>query len=103
MPEPTWRDDTKVTEYLSRIDRLTARHEGERALLDTLPSTVTSVAGYPNITVPDGFIHGLPVGLSFLGGAWQEPKLIRLAYAFEQATKARKSPTFLPTVSYNLA
>ena len=66
-------------------------------------STPAAVAGYPNISVPAGDIFGLPVGLSFLGGAWQEPKLIRLAYAFEQATKARKSPTFLPTVNYNLA
>jgi amidase len=58
------------------------------------PSTVTSVAGYPHITVPAGFVNGLPVGVSFFGGAWSEPKLIKLAYAYEQATKHRRPPTF---------
>jgi amidase len=58
------------------------------------PSTVTSVAGYPHITVPMGFVRGLPVGLSFFGRAWSEPTLIKLAYAYEQATKHRRPPTF---------
>ncbi len=61
------------------------------------PSTVTSVAGYPHITVPMGFVRGLPVGLSFFGKAWSEPTLIRLAYAFEQATKHRRPPAFAPS------
>jgi amidase len=62
------------------------------------PSTVTSVAGYPHITVPAGFVRGLPVGISFFGRAWSEPTLIKLAYAYEQATKHRKAPAFAPTV-----
>jgi amidase len=60
-------------------------------------STPAAVAGYPHITVPAGFVRGLPVSLSFFGTAWTEPTLLRLAYAFEQASKARKAPTFALT------
>ena len=57
-----------------------------------------AVAGYPNICVPAGFVFGLPIGISFFGRAYTEPTLIRLAYAFEQATKMRQAPKFLPTL-----
>jgi len=62
-------------------------------------SQFPAVSGYPHITVPAGFHYGLPLGVSFFGRAWSEPVLIRLAYAFEQATKARKAPEFIPTIS----
>jgi len=62
-------------------------------------SNAAAVAGYPDITVPAGFIAGLPVGISFFGRAWSEPVLLKIAYGFEQATKARKPPRFLPTVN----
>ncbi len=61
-------------------------------------STPAAVAGYPGITVPAGFAYGLPVGVTFIGRAWSEAKLIGLAYSYEQATKHRKPPSFLPTV-----
>jgi len=57
-------------------------------------STPPAVAGYPHITVPAGFVQGLPIGLSFFGKAWSESTLFRLAYGFEQATKSRRPPTF---------
>ncbi|MCF6331801.1 MAG: amidase [Draconibacterium sp.] len=61
-------------------------------------SSPAAISGYPNVTVPMGYVHGLPVGISFFGKAWSEPKLLKIAYAFEQATKHRKAPGFLETV-----
>ena len=86
-----------------RLDALVAPTQGPVWLIDLVngdPGGITSftspaaVAGYPHITVPMGFVHGLPVGISFVGGAWSEAKLITLAYAYEQATKARRKPEF---------
>jgi amidase len=63
-------------------------------------STPAAVAGYPSINVPAGYAFGIPVGMLFIGRAWSEPTLIKLAYAFEQGTKHRKPPQFLPTPDY---
>ena len=71
---------------------------GDRA--DSGCASLPAVAGYPHITVPAGFKFGLPLGISFFGAAWSEPKLIKLAYSFEQARKARQKPEFLPTVNF---
>ena len=57
-----------------------------------------AIAGYPDISVPMGFVSGLPAGVSFFGRAWSEPVLIRIAYAYEQATQARRAPTFKQTL-----
>ena len=65
-------------------------------------SSPAAVSGYPAITVPAGFVHGLPVGVTFFGRKWSEPVLIKFAYAFEQATKVRKAPKFLATAELQI-
>jgi amidase len=59
-------------------------------------SHAAALAGYPAITVPADHVAGLPMGITFIGTAWSEPTLIRLAYAYEQRSKARRKPTYLP-------
>jgi amidase len=61
-------------------------------------SNAAAVAGYPNINVPAGFVFGMPVGISFFGRAWSEPVLLKIAYGFEQAAKARKAPEFVHSI-----
>jgi amidase len=99
--------DALMNKY--QLDAIVAPTAGPACLTDLLngdhftggSSNAAAVAGYPNINVPAGFVDGMPVGVSFFGRAWSEPKLIKIAYAFEQVTKVRKPPQFLPTLPLN--
>ncbi|HEX6808104.1 MAG TPA: amidase [Gemmatimonadaceae bacterium] len=86
-----------------KLDALVAPTQGPPSPIDLVngdggggggSSELAAVAGYASITVPAGYAFGLPVGMSFIGGAWSEPTLIKLAYAYEQATKMRRPPSF---------
>jgi amidase len=91
----------------NKLDALVAPTTGPAWLTDFIKgdasggsfSSPAAVAGYPHVTVPAGFVQGLPCAISFVGTAWSEARLIALAYAFEQASKARKPPTFPKTVN----
>lgn len=91
-----------------RLDALVALTTGPAGLVDLIhgdhggggSSSLCAASGYPHITVPGGYVFGLPLGISFMGRAFAEGTLIRLAYAFEQATKARRAPRFRNTVDY---
>jgi len=79
--QPAWTTD------LLNGDRITGGY-----------SSASAVAGYPHITVPAGFVYGLPIGISFFAGAYSEPALLKVAFAFEQLTRHRRKPKFLPTI-----
>jgi amidase len=90
-----------------RLDAIVAPSNGPAFTTDVIngdhslggSSSPAAVAGHPNITVPAGFVYGLPIGISFFSTAFQEPTLLKLAFAFEQATKVRQAPKFLASVA----
>jgi amidase len=118
LTDPAYRRALERNHRLARregIDATLAKHRLEAILAPTggpawlidlangdAPSggssTLPAVAGYPAVTVPAGEVLGLPIGISFIGAAWSEPTLLRLAFAFEQATRHRRPPRFRPTI-----
>ena len=101
-------DGIDATMDKNKLDALFAPTQGPPWLIDLANgdagsggscTTPAAVAGYPHVTVPAGYAYGLPVGISFFGRAWSESTLLRLAYAFEQATHARRAPTFALTAA----
>lgn len=90
-----------------RLDALLAPTNGPAWVTDPINgdhygascTTPAAVAGYPHLTVPAGFVRGLPIGLSFFGRAWSEATILKLGFAFEQLTRCRRPPRFLPSVT----
>ena len=118
LTSPAYRQALRTCRTRSRtlgIDAVMTKHKLDALVAPTLSpawptdlvngdhylgssSTPAAVAGYPSITVPAGFVQGLPVGVSFFGRQWSDARLLSLAYAYEQATKHRRAPSFLPTL-----
>lgn len=101
------RDDIDELMNKHKLDAIVAPSNAPTWMIDSVngdcgsnyisSSSLAAVAGYPSITVPAGFLRELPIGISYFGRAYSEGTLIRLAYAFEQMTKARRKPKFLQT------
>jgi amidase len=117
LDDPIYLDALKKSQKLTRegIDKLMDEHQLDALIAPTNgpawtidwvtgdhflggSSEPAAISGYPNISVPAGYVHELPIGLSFFGRAWSEGTLIKLAYAYEQATKHRKAPRFLKKI-----
>ncbi|OHB27675.1 MAG: amidase [Phenylobacterium sp. RIFCSPHIGHO2_01_FULL_69_31] len=118
ITDPAYREKRTVARKLARdsldrmlseqtLDAIVSPSGGPPSIVDPVnggpffgsPSRLPAVSGYPHLTVPAGYATGLPVGLSFLGPEWSEARLLALGYAFEQATRARREPEFLPEVA----
>ena len=97
-------DSTNIDIYVPAYWYLSASTAFQQAWLSPFRLSqlpVFAILRIADITVPAGYLFGLPVGISFFAKAWQEPALIKFAYAFEQATEFRRQPRFLPTASLN--
>jgi len=111
LTDPAYLEALNTSNHLARssLDNALAKHQLDALIAPTNgpawtidhvngdsfhigSASLAAISGYPNITVPAGRVRGLPVGLSFMGKAWNEKQLIEIAYAFEQATEARQSP-----------